>query len=169
VISETKDFYYLILSKRDALTKNQFQIRNRLLKTKCIQMNHLATNETLNKLSSEIIGSAIEVHREMGPGLLESVYEICLARELAERGIDFKRQVKIPVKYKTLQLDLDFRIDLLVEEEVVVEIKTVEMVLPIREAQLLTYLKLSKKKLGLIINFNQALLKDGIKRMVNGY
>ena len=132
-------------------------------------MNPLETKDILNRLSSEIIGSAIEVHREMGPGLLESVYEICLARELALKGIDFKRQVAIPVKYKTLQLDLDFRIDLLVEEEVVVEIKTVDTILPIHEAQLLTYLKLSKKKLGLIINFNQALLKDGIRRMVNGY
>ena len=132
-------------------------------------MKTLTSLDTLNKLSSEIIGSAIEVHREMGPGLLESVYEICLSRELAAKGIDFKRQVAIGVEYKSLPLDLDFRIDMLIEEEVIVEIKTVDTLLPVHEAQLLTYLKLSKKRLGLIINFNQALLKDGIKRMVNGY
>jgi len=132
-------------------------------------MNQLATTDNLNAISSEIIGCAIEVHRELGPGLLESVYEICLATELKAKGIGFKRQLYLPVRYKTYLLDLDFRIDVMVEEEVVVEIKTVENLLPVHEAQLMTYLKLSKKRLGLLINFNEALLKDGIRRMLNGF
>ena len=131
-------------------------------------MNQLVAAESLNAISSEIIGCAIEVHKELGPGLLESVYEICLAKEFVAKGIYFERQVFLPVKYKANLLDLDFRIDFLVRGEVVVEIKTVDKLISVHEAQLLTYLKLSEKRLGLLINFNSALLKEGIKRMVNG-
>ena len=131
-------------------------------------MNQFITSEKLNAISSEIIGCAIEVHKELGPGLLESVYEICLAKEFVAKGIFFQRQYFLPVKYKSNLLDLDFRIDFLVREEVVVELKTVDKIIPVHEAQLLTYLKLSEKRLGLLINFNEALLKNGIKRMVNG-
>ncbi len=125
--------------------------------------------DELNSISSQIIGCAIEVHKELGPGLLESVYEVCLAKELRSRNLDVQRQVFLPVVYKGESLNLDFRIDLLVNDEVVVELKAMEEILPVHEAQLLTYLKLSDKRLGLIINFNQATLKEGIKRMLNGY
>lgn len=125
--------------------------------------------DALNKITADVIGCAIEVHKELGPGLLESVYEVCLAKELSSKGIFYQRQVLLPVVYKQNKLDLDFRIDFLVKEEVVVELKAIETLHPVHEAQLLTYLKLSGKRLGLIINFNQAVLKNGIKRMVNGY
>jgi len=132
-------------------------------------MNPFISTDRLNEISSGIIGCAIEVHRELGPGLLESVYEICLAREFVAKGIYFERQVFLPVKYKSAILDLDFRIDFLIKDEVVLEIKTVDKLIPVHEAQLLTYLKLSEKRLGLLINFNESLLKDGIRRMLNGY
>lgn len=102
----------------------------------------------------------------MGPGLLESVYELCLFKELVAAGMSTKRQVALPVIYRGEKLDADFRIDLLVEEEVLVEVKAVEMLLPLHEAQLMTYLKLSERPLGLLINFNVRLLKDGIKRII---
>jgi GxxExxY protein len=125
--------------------------------------------DELNLISSKIIGGCIAVHKELGPGLLESVYEICLAKELIANGFIVQRQVFLPVIYKEEKLDLDFRIDLLVNDEIVVELKAIEAILPVHEAQLLTYLKLSDKRLGLLINFNQAVLRDGIKRMINGY
>lgn len=125
--------------------------------------------EELNILSSKIIGCAIEVHKQLGPGLLESVYEICMAKELWNRNIQYHRQVYLPVTYKNETIDLDFRIDLFVYNEIVVELKTVEKLLPLHEAQLLTYLKLSGKRLGLLINFNELLLKNGIRRMLNEY
>ncbi len=108
--------------------------------------------------TSPIIGAAIEVHRNLGPGLLESAYEECLCHELHLRGIDCKRQVPLPVLYKGLKLDCGYKIDLIVQDEVVVELKAVERVLPIHEAQLLTYLKLTGKRVGLLINFNVPLL-----------
>lgn len=119
-----------------------------------------------NKLTDKIIGCAIEVHRELGPGLLESAYEECLCRELAIQNIKFARQVPIPVEYKGIKLDCGFRIDLVVESEVVIEIKSVEQLQPIHEAQLLTYLKLSGLRIGLLLNFNEMTLKSGIKRLV---
>ena len=122
----------------------------------------------INIISEEIIGAAIEVHRAIGPGLLESAYEECLCRELALREIPFKRQQPLPVVYKGIRLDCGYRLDLLVKEQVVVEIKSVELLLPIHEAQLLTYLKLGRWKLGLLINFNERVLKHGIRRMVHG-
>ena len=121
----------------------------------------------INQITEKIIGAAIEIHRTLGPGLLESAYEECLCYELSRARISFKRQVDLPVKYKEVKLDCGYRIDLLVEEEVIIELKTVEKLLPIHEAQLLTYLKMMDKRLGLLINFNVPVLRDGIKRIAN--
>lgn len=121
-----------------------------------------------NKLTDKILASAIEVHRILGPGLLESVYEYCLVEELRRNGLNVQRQVKLPIIYKERNLEKDFFIDLLVEDKVVIELKAVEEVLPVHEVQLLTYLKLSEKKLGLLINFHVPILKQGVKRKING-
>ena len=120
----------------------------------------------LNNISKRIIGCAIEVHKELGAGLLESVYEACLTMELERQGLYVKSQVDIPLYYKGELTDKKFRIDLLVENEVIVELKSVNEMQPIYEAQLLTYLKLANKHLGLIINFNVPLLKQGIMRRI---
>lgn len=125
--------------------------------------------EQLNKLSGIILDCSIEVHKNLGPGLLESVYEVCLCKELKERGLNFDRQLFLPVNYKGEKLDADYRIDILVEDEIIVEIKSVEFLFPVHEAQLLTYLRLADKRLGLLINFNVPKLIDGFKRMINGY
>lgn len=117
-------------------------------------------------LSHRVIGCAIEVHRELGPGLLESAYEQCLAHELARNGIPFKLQYPQPVEYKGIQLDCGYRIDLLVDEQLILELKSVDKLTGIHEAQLLTYMRLSSVKTGLLINFNVTKLKDGIKRFV---
>ena len=127
-------------------------------------MNH--NLEDLNKISAAIVHCALIVHKELGPGLLESVYEACLYKELTDQGWIVGRQVMMPVYYKGERLSADFRIDLLVEEKVIIELKAADYMLPVFSAQLLTYLKLSEKKLGLLINFNVALLKEGIKRVV---
>ena len=119
-----------------------------------------------NRLSGAIVDSALTVHRTLGPGLLESVYEECLAYELRERGFAVARQVGLPVHYREARIDLGYRLDLVVENLIVVEIKAAERLLPIHEAQLLTYLKLSGRKLGLLINFNLPVIKDGIRRLV---
>jgi GxxExxY protein len=132
-------------------------------------MHHRDTENTemeLNKITEQIIGAAIEVHRVLGPRLLESAYEECMCRELALRGIPFERQRPLPVGYKGVKVDCGYRLDLLVADTVVVEIKAVETIQPIREAQLLTYLKLGGWKVGLLINFNVAILKDGIRRRI---
>ena len=121
-----------------------------------------------NKLTDKILASAIEVHQLLGPGLLESVYEYCLVEELRRNGLNVQRQVKLPIIYKGRNLEKDFFIDLLVEDKVVIELKAVEEVLPVHEVQLLTYLKLSEKKLGLLINFHVPILKQGVKRKING-
>ncbi|MES2476723.1 MAG: GxxExxY protein [Verrucomicrobiota bacterium] len=123
----------------------------------------------LNKLSNEVIGAAIEVHQDLGPGLLESSYEISLQHELALRGISSVRQLLLPIHYKELVIPDAYRIDLLVEDCLVIELKTVESLLPIHAAQLLTYLRMSEKHLGLLINFHTVLLKDGIKRQVHNF
>ncbi len=120
-----------------------------------------------NEVSRKIIGAAIEVHKILGPGLLESAYELSLERELQLQGLKVQRQVGLPLVYKDVKCDLGYRLDLLVENTVIVEIKSVEALNDVHVAQLLTYLKLSDRKLGLLINFNVALLKDGIRRMVN--
>jgi len=121
----------------------------------------------VNGLTGKIIGAAIEVHKALGPGLLESAYEECLAHELSLANISFERQLALPVTYKSLQLDCGYRLDFLVEQTVVVELKAVESLQPIHEAQLLTYLKLGGWPIGLLINFNVSVLKKGIKRMVH--
>jgi len=114
-----------------------------------------------------VIGAAIAVHRELGPGLLESTYEACLVYELAEREVAVERQKSLPVNYRGVRIDCGYRIDLLVANEVVVELKAVERVMPIHEAQLLTYLRLSGFHVGLLLNFNVLLMRDGIRRMVH--
>jgi len=121
---------------------------------------------TIDDLTEIIIGCAIEVHKILGPGLLESAYEECLAYELSKAGLSFERQSTLPIIYKEIKLDHGYRLDLVVEEEVIIELKTVESISPVHKAQMLTYMKLSGIDLGLIINFNVKLLKDGIKRFV---
>jgi GxxExxY protein len=118
------------------------------------------------RLTGEIIGGAIEVHREFGPGLLESAYETCLCRELFLRGLRVARQVPMPIEYKGVKLETGYRIDLIVENAVIVELKCIEAILPVHEAQLLTYMRLSGIRVGLIINFYVPVLKDGILRRV---
>ncbi len=117
-----------------------------------------------NEITQHVIGAAIEVHKQLGPGLLESAYEECLCHELAIRHVNFERQKPIPLVYKEVKLDCGYRLDLLVEGRIVVELKAVDGLGPIHEAIILTYLKLSGHRLGLLINFNVPLLKDGIKR-----
>ena len=119
-----------------------------------------------DELSNRVIGCALEVHRVLGPGLLESAYEQCLAHELSLAGISFKLQFPLPVKYKGIKLDCGYRIDLFVNDELIVELKTVDQIMGIHRAQLLTYMKLSGVKVGLLINFNVEILKTGIKRFV---
>ncbi|MEI8244554.1 MAG: GxxExxY protein [Lentisphaerota bacterium] len=121
----------------------------------------------LNDITDRIISSAIKVHKALGPGLLESAYEACLLYELRKNGLYAESQVGLPLCYDGVVLDVGYRVDILVEDSIIVELKAAEKITPIHEAQLVSYLKLSGKKLGLIINFNVILLKDGIKRMVN--
>lgn len=123
---------------------------------------------TINEVSGQVIDAAMKVHTALGPGLLESAYEGCLLHELRKRGLRAAKQVELPVVYDGVQIDVGYRIDLLVEDLVIVELKAVEALAPIHEAQLITYLKLSGKKVGLLINFNVLHLKDGIKRRVMG-
>ena len=123
--------------------------------------------KTINKITENIIGSAIAVHKSLGPGLLESAYEACLAFELVDRGLSVERQKALPVIYRDVKLDCGYRLDLLVEEKVIVELKAIDRLLPIHSAQLLSYLKLSDCKVGLLINFNVKILKNGVRRIIN--
>jgi GxxExxY protein len=133
-----------------------------------VNLLSMTERERLNGITKSIIGAAIQVHSALGPGLLESAYEACLAFELERRQLRVERQKPLPLIYEQVKLDCGYRIDLLVEGSVVVEIKSVDAVAPIHEAQVITYLKLSGCKLALLINFNVPLLKDGIRRFVNG-
>lgn len=126
-----------------------------------------AETQRLKQLTEKIIGCAINVHRVLGPGLLESAYEECLCYELSTLGINFARQVALPIVYKDVKLDCGYRMDLVVEETVIIEIKAVERIIPVFEAQLLSYLKLARKPIGLLINFHVPVLKHGIKRIRN--
>ena len=126
-------------------------------------------NEALNKLSYEVIGAALEVHRMLGPGLLESSYRKCLYRELFIRHIPFQKELPLPLNYKGLRLDCGYRMDVVVARKIVVEVKSVEALAPIHEAQLLTYLKIGGYRLGLLMNFNVLVLKDGIRRKILGH
>lgn len=135
-------------------------------------MNHQGTKAPRREISSEmdevakqVVNAALAVHRGLGPGLLESVYEICLAHELRKRGLKVERQLELPVAYDGIRLDAGFRLDLVVNDCLIVELKTVDALLPIHHAQVLTYLKLSNHRLALLINFNVTLIKDGIKRI----
>ncbi len=128
--------------------------------------SHREDETERDPLTSAIISAALEVHRALGRGLLESAYEECLCHELHIRGLRFLRQVELPIVYKTVRLDCGYRIDLLVEDAVVVELKAVDALTDIHDAQLLTYMKLLHKRVGLLINFNVALLKNGIRRRV---
>lgn len=123
----------------------------------------------LNNITEAIIGSAINVHKALGPGLLESAYEACLVHDLAQKGLKFEQQKPLPIVYQGVKLECGYRLDLLVENEVIVEIKSVERLLPIHKAQLMSYLKLSGCKVGLLVNFNIEVLKDGIQRVVNNF
>jgi GxxExxY protein len=121
----------------------------------------------VNEVSGQVVDAAMKVHSALGPGLLESAYQICLAHELGKRGIRFRSQVVLPVVYDSLRVKLGYRVDFLVEESIVVELKAVQRTLPVHEAQLLSYLRLSGRRVGLLINFHVPRLRDGIKRMAN--
>jgi len=127
------------------------------------------TTAELNRISGDVIGAAIEVHRQLGPALLESSYRECLCRELLLRGTPFEREKPLPLEYKGVHLGCGYRLDLLVAGSVVVEVKAIETLAPIHEAQLLTYLRIGGWRLGLLINFNVAVLKTGIRRRILGY
>jgi GxxExxY protein len=133
-----------------------------------MEIQRETSSMAVNKTTEAVIGAAIEVHRHLGPGLLESAYEECLCHELKLRKIPFKRQVPLPINYKGIQLDCSYRIDLIVNEELVVELKAVDTLLPIHEAQVITYMRLGSWKVGLLLNFNLPTLKQGIKRLVLG-
>jgi GxxExxY protein len=129
----------------------------------------MTDKERLNRITETVIGAAIKVHRALGPGLLESAYEACLAFELTQQGLKVERQKELPVVYREIRLDCGYRLDLLVEGCVIVEIKAVDSLAPIHEAQLLSYLKLSGCKVGLLINFNVTVLKNGVRRVVKDF
>lgn len=128
-------------------------------------LHHRDTEAPRDALSEVVIGAAIEVHRQLGPGLLESVYETCLCYELEQKHIKFQRQLALPVQYKTLHLEASYKIDVLVENRLLLELKSVDALLGVHEAQLLTYMKLAQIHTGLLINFNVPALKNGLKRM----
>jgi GxxExxY protein len=125
----------------------------------------MAADYQNDPLTEKIIGFAIEIHRHLGPGLLESAYEECLCLELRQAGLTLQRQLPLPLVYKSVRLDCGYRLDVVVERQVILEIKAVERILPVHEAQLLTYMKLSGIRTGLLLNFNAAVLKDGIRRL----
>jgi len=127
------------------------------------------SRDELNKLSRHVLDASITVHKEMGPGLLESVYSACLISELQSRNIQIQSEVFLPLHYKGEELNKDFRLDLLIEDEIIVEIKAVEVLLPVHEAQIISYLKLADKRLGFLINFNVPLLKNGFRRFANNF
>ncbi len=129
-------------------------------------MNFAPLPEKLNRIGEYIVNSAYRVHKELGPGLLEAVYEECLIHELTNNGLKAEKQLKIPIYYQNKLLDSHLRIDMLVEKAVIVELKAVEALLPVHQSQLLTYLRLAQKRLGYLINFNVPVIKTGIKRMV---
>ena len=128
-----------------------------------------AVEDNLNELTERVIGACIEIHRTLGPGLLESAYEECLCYELGKQGLEFTRQQPLPVVYKGVRLDCGYVMDVVVENALILELKTVERLLPIHEAQLLTYLKLTGLSLGLLLNFNVPVFKYGVKRIANNY
>ena len=129
----------------------------------------MKSREELNRISGQVIDAAIAVHREVGPGLLESAYQACLAYELRDRQFQVKTEAPVPVDYRDVHLDVGYRLDQLIENAVIVEVKSVTKLAPIHDAQLMTYLRLTNRSLGLLINFNTPLLKDGVKRIINNF
>ena len=129
----------------------------------------MTEKEKLNQITEAVIGAAVDIHRTLGPGLLESAYEACLVFELVEHGLKIEQQKPLPVVYRGVKLDCGYRLDILIEESVIVEVKSIDQIAPVHKAQLLSYLKLSGCKVGLLINFNVKVLKDGIVRMVNNF
>ena len=125
--------------------------------------------EKVNNITSSIISCCMDIHRDLGPGLFESVYEEVLAYKFRKKGIAFKRQVPIPVVYEYVKLDVGFRADFIIEDEVIIELKSIEAVHSVHKKQLLTYLRLANKQIGLLINFNEEILKNGITRLINKY
>ncbi|MBN2218147.1 MAG: GxxExxY protein [Pirellulales bacterium] len=125
------------------------------------------TREAIEALATRVVDALVCVHRKLGPGLLESTYQACLAHELQKRGMNVQCEISLPVQYDGIQIDAGYRVDMLVEDLILIENKAVQSILPVHEAQLLTYLKLSGHKLGFLVNWNVTLIKDGIKRMVN--
>ncbi len=139
-----------------------------MILTQSTQRKQSYTEKDYNALSQKIIHCCMEVHNELGPGLMESVYEVCAENVMTKAGLFVQRQVVLPVRFKGEKLNKEFVIDTMVNELIILEFKSVEVILPVHEAQLVTYLKLADKKLGLLINFNVKLLKDGIRRKING-
>ena len=129
----------------------------------------MKSQEELNRLSNMAIGSAIEVHKVLGPGLLESAYQQCLAWELRQQGLSVKEQVSVPIRYKALDVSNAYRLDMLIEEELIVELKAVDKIEPVHIAQMLTYLKVNRLRLGLLLNFNVEVMKNGIRRVVSNF
>lgn len=127
------------------------------------------TQEELNNISGKVIECSINVHKALGPGMLEGAYEVCLMHELKKHGFKARSQVTLPIVYDGIRLDAGYRIDLLVEDAVIVELKALDRLLPVHEAQLLSYLRMSDRRLGLLINFNVRLLRDGVRRVVNNF
>ena len=127
------------------------------------------SRDELNEISGKIIEYSINVHKELGPGMLEGAYEICLMHELVRNGLSVERQVLLPIQYQGIKLDDGYRIDLLVENSVIIELKAIDRLLPVHEAQLLSYLRMSELRVGLLINFNVRLLRDGVRRVVNNF
>ena len=127
------------------------------------------TPTELNEITGKIIELSIKVHKSLGPGMLEGAYEICLTHELVKHGFKVERQKKLPIVYDGIRLDAGYRLDLLVNDAVIVEVKAVERIHPVHEAQLLSYLRMTDRKLGLVINFNMKMLRDGVKRVVNNF
>lgn len=131
-----------------------------------MSMRRPALDASTESLASGVVDAAVAVHRELGPGLLESAYEACLAHELSLRGMPFRRQLLLPISYKQTSVDAGYRLDLVVDDRIILELKALNVVLPVHEAQLLTYLRLSKIRLGFLLNFNVPLMRDGIRRVV---
>jgi GxxExxY protein len=151
----------LCVEKKDWSTKKELDWSS------VIHMDDKEKSE-INVISNQVIGAAIEVHRNLGPGLLESAYEECLCQELGLRGLSFERQKPMPIVYKNIEIENSYRLDMVVEGKIIIEVKAAANLLPIHDAQLLTYLRLSNLWLGLLINFNVIVLRDGIRRIING-
>jgi len=156
----------IIIYRKGTKTLRKKNLRLRVL---AVKTNNIMDRTKLDELSKQIVDACITVHKEMGPGLLESVYEYCLLKEFELRNIEAQSQISLPLYYKGLLLAKDFRIDILVENNIILELKAVDVILPVHQAQIISYLKLADKNLGFLVNFNVDLMKNGIKRFVNNF